>query len=63
VVAKAGVAKTTLYRHFPSKTDLVLALLDRREQLWTADVVEHRSRERAQDPEGQLLAIFDVFDD
>ena len=28
VVAKAGVAKATLYRHFPSKDDLVLAILD-----------------------------------
>ena len=30
VVAKAGVAKATLYRHFPSKEDLVLAFMDRR---------------------------------
>ncbi|MGH3675702.1 MAG: TetR/AcrR family transcriptional regulator [Mycobacterium sp.] len=63
VVATAGVAKTTLYRHFPSKDDLVLAFLEQREQVWTVEIVERRSRERAADPEGQLLAIFDVFDD
>lgn len=62
VVSKAGVAKTTLYRHFPSKDDLVLAFLAHREQLWTVDVVDRQSAERAADPEGQLLAIFDVFD-
>lgn len=63
VVDKAGVAKTTLYRHFPSKDDLVLAFLDEREQLWTVELVERLSAERAEDPEGQLLAIFDVFDE
>ncbi len=63
VVEKANVAKTTLYRHFPSKDELVLAFLDEREQQWTVEIVDRRSAERAEDPEGQLLAIFDVFDD
>jgi AcrR family transcriptional regulator len=63
VVAKASVAKTTLYRHFPSKDDLVLAFLDEREQQWTVDIVDRKSAERAADPEGQLLAIFDVFEE
>ncbi len=63
VVEKAGVAKATLYRHFPSKEDLVLAFLDRRAELWTGDVIERQPRERADDPEGQLLALFDVLDD
>lgn len=63
VVDKANVAKTTLYRHFPSKDDLVVAFLDRREQLWTVELIERQSAERGTDAEGQLLAIFDVFDD
>jgi AcrR family transcriptional regulator len=63
VVEKAEVAKTTLYRHFPSKEDLVLAFLDRREELWTQGVIERGPRERSEDPEGQLLAVFDVMDD
>ena len=63
VVNKANVAKTTLYRHFPSKDDLVLAFLAHREQLWTVEVVDQQSAERSDDPEAQLLAIFDVFDD
>ena len=63
VVEKASVAKTTLYRHFPSKDDLVLAFLDEREQQWTVDIVDRQSAERAEKPEDQLLAIFEVFDD
>jgi AcrR family transcriptional regulator len=63
VIEKAGVAKATLYRHFPSKDDLVLAFLERREQLWTHDLVEAGAKRRGSTPEEQLLAIFDVFDE
>ncbi|MDG3013862.1 TetR/AcrR family transcriptional regulator [Speluncibacter jeojiensis] len=63
IIAQSGVAKATLYRHFPSKDDLVLAFLSRREQLWTVGIVQRGARERADTPEAQLLAIFDVFAD
>lgn len=63
VIDRAGVAKATLYRHFPSKVDLVLAFLERREQLWTLGFVEAEARRRGNTAEEQLLAIFDVFDD
>jgi AcrR family transcriptional regulator len=63
VIRNAGVAKATLYRHFPSKDDLVLAFLQRREQLWTREYVEAEARRRGTTPTEQLLAIFDVFDE
>jgi AcrR family transcriptional regulator len=63
VISRAGVAKATLYKHFPSKDDLVLAFLERREQLWTREWVEAEARRRGATPEGQLLAIFDLFDE
>ena len=61
VIAGAGVAKATLYRHFPSKDDLVLAFLEQREQRWTYEWLESEARRRGATPEEQLLAIFDVF--
>ena len=63
VIAVSGVARATLYRHFPSKNDLVLAVLQRREELWTLGLVEQQSRLRGETTEEQLLAIFDVFHD
>jgi AcrR family transcriptional regulator len=63
VIERAGVAKATLYRHFPSKEHLALAFLQEREQLWTLGWVEAEARKRGSTPEEQLLAIFDLFDE
>jgi AcrR family transcriptional regulator len=63
VILRAGVAKATLYRHFATKNHLVLAVLERREQLWTHGLIEAQSLLRGETPEEQLLAIFDVLHD
>jgi AcrR family transcriptional regulator len=63
IVAEAGVAKTTLYRHFPSKDDLVVAVLQHHEQVWARGWLEPETARRAESPELRILAIFDVFDD
>lgn len=63
VIAEAGVAKMTLYRNFPSKEELVLAFLRRREDLWTRGWVEREIMQRADTPAGRLLAVFDLFDE
>jgi AcrR family transcriptional regulator len=60
IVADAGVAKSTLYRHFPSKDDLVVAFLRRRDERWRAWLraeVERLSPE----PAGRPLAVFDAL--
>lgn len=61
VIAQAGTAKMTLYRNFPSKDDLILDFLRRREELWTEGWLQRESRERGERPQDQLLAIFDLF--
>lgn len=62
IIERSGVARQTMYRHFGSKQELVLAFLQRREQAWLRDWLQAESSRRAADPGEQLLAIFDVFD-
>jgi AcrR family transcriptional regulator len=63
IVDQAGVAKMTFYRHFPSKEDLVLAVLQKREDLWTREWLEGQIRSRATHPEERLVLILDIFDE
>ena len=61
IVAESGVAKTTLYRHFPSKDDLVVAVLALREERWSRDWLQHEVEQRGGPASARLLTIFDVF--
>jgi AcrR family transcriptional regulator len=61
IVAESGVAKMSLYRHFPSKDELVLSFLQEREQRWTNDWLGAEVERRGATAAGRMLAIFDVF--
>jgi AcrR family transcriptional regulator len=63
IIAEAGIAKATLYKHFGSKEELVLAALRRREDLWSRGWLEREINRRAGTPRTRLLAIFDAFDE
>src|SRR3981081_2539869 len=63
IIADAGIAKATLYRHSASKEQLVLALLDLRERRWTREWLEAESERRAATRQDRVLVVFDVLDD
>jgi AcrR family transcriptional regulator len=61
LVERAGVAKATLYRHFASKDELILAFLQLREERWTVGWLERSVAARGGTPEERLLSVFDLF--
>jgi AcrR family transcriptional regulator len=62
LISRAGVAKATFYSHFTSKDELVLAFLEHCHQDLTVEQIIAETSRRADNPEGRLLAIFDVLD-
>jgi AcrR family transcriptional regulator len=62
VINAAGVSKTTFYKHFESRDDLLVAAIHQRDE-WESKAfnaeVERLSRS---DPAASLLAVFDVLD-
>src|SRR6476661_4593780 len=62
VLAAAGVTKTTFYKHFESKDDLMVAAVKRRDE-WESGAWERAVRKLAgDDPVRQLRAMLDVMD-
>lgn len=62
VIAASNVAKTTLYRHFPSKDDLVVAYLEGRNQRYWEYLTAAIDR-CPDNPRAQLLTMFAAIDD
>lgn len=60
VIAESGVAKATLYKHFPRKDDLVLAYLDRVDQAWFG-ALRAAADSAGDDPRDQLIGMFDAL--
>lgn len=63
IVAEANVAKTTLYRHFRSKDELIAEVLARHHQLWLRDWLEPATGDSGGSPAEKLLGIFDSFEE
>lgn len=62
VIALAGVTKTTFYKHFEGKDDLMVAAVQRRDQ-WESTAWDRAIRQIAgDDPARQLVALLDVMD-
>jgi len=61
IVEDAGVAKATLYRHFRTKDDLVVAFLRRRDGRWRAWLREAVERLAEGRPAARPLCVFDAL--
>ncbi|HEX3135114.1 MAG TPA: TetR/AcrR family transcriptional regulator [Planctomycetota bacterium] len=62
IITTAGVAKTTFYKHFASKDDLMVAAVLRRDE-WERQAWDRAVRKLAgDDPIRQFLATLDVMD-
>jgi len=62
IIAEAGVTKTTFYKHFEGKDDLMVAAVQRRDE-WESQAWGRAIRKIAgDDPRAQLLAMLDVMD-
>jgi AcrR family transcriptional regulator len=60
IIAESGVAKATFYKHFPPKDDLVLAYLDRVDEVWSGQL--HAAADAAgPDARDRLVGLFDAL--
>jgi AcrR family transcriptional regulator len=59
ILEKSGVSKKTLYRHFRSKDELILAALRKYDGLFRNSFMRQVD-EKAHTPRERLLAVFDV---
>jgi AcrR family transcriptional regulator len=60
IVAESGVAKATFYKHFPAKDDLVVAYLDRVDEIWTGQL-RAAAHAAGPVPADQLVGMFDAL--
>lgn len=60
ILAESGCAKMTLYKHFKSKDELILAALRRQDEQFRNTLMRDVER-RASTPRERLLAVFDAL--
>lgn len=61
VVEKSGVAKMTLYKHFPSKSALVNAVVSKQAEEFLTFLRSGLDKRQAADGNAKLLVLFDVL--
>lgn len=62
LVAQTGISKTSMYKHFRTKEDLILAVLRLRDEHFR-NWLYRRMEELANTPRQQLIAMFDALEE
>ena len=62
ILADVGVTKTTFYKYFASKDELILAVLRQHDAWWRRTLPELLREHAGDDPAAQLRAVFDVLE-
>lgn len=61
LVEEAGVSRVTLYHHFRTKEELILAVLRRRDE-FSRNIIMREVERAMPDARGRLLALFDFLE-
>ncbi len=62
LVKETGISKTSMYKHFRTKEDLILAVLRLRDENFR-NWLYRRMEELADDPKEQLISMFDALEE
>ena len=62
LVDETGISKTSMYKHFRTKEDLILAVLRLRDEHFR-NWLYRRMEDLADTPQGQLVAMFDALEE
>jgi AcrR family transcriptional regulator len=62
LASETGISKTSMYKHFRAKEDLILAVLRLRDEHFR-NWFYRRMEELAETPRGQLIAMFDALEE
>lgn len=60
IIAESGVAKATFYKHFPAKDELIVAYLDKVDDVWTGQL-RAAADAAGSAPADQLVGLFDAL--
>lgn len=61
IVSESGVARKTIYRHFPTKEELVAEVLRQRDKRWMNWFIASTSQ--VTDPKARILSSFDALEE
>lgn len=62
LVAETGISKTSMYKHFRTKEDLIIAVLRLRDEHFR-NWLYRRMEELAETPRDQMIAMFDALEE